>query len=445
MPTFESYYTTNPFVNWTKDKVTPWYVPDLLAGYYMEPPVWRPYVQLTYDLGPNGYLSQEAQFSMMADFEPDPDPIAMDTLYVEPMATYMKSLSITVRRYGGKIQHNPILHYFNYYRERGVREFGSLLRNRLGPAIAKTIEVLARNAFHRIVYNSYAMDSAKTDFGDITAADKFNLSWLDNLDLYFSLGENPSFRQTLGPTAKVCLISPSLLYDIRNDPRWTDWNVGTESGRDVLFSRIVGRINNVFFVPTILNIFWNAGTIIEQEPITTPVQRGDGAVTTFAGYEIGEPTATHQVTVAGPITDINVGDIVTIHVTRTSTYGVTNGVDPFSGKQWTRKVMAKTTNTLSFDKPLLWPLTTDLGGGVYGWVTKARHIHAATFITGNRAVVMGMAMPIRVVNPVPVDDFNTIERTSWHGIFGFEPFIQEEAFNIYCAGPVTTNASNLVY
>jgi hypothetical protein len=131
-------------------------------------------------------------------------------------------------------------------------------------------------------------------------------------------------------------------------------------------------------------------------------------------------------------TGFAIGDIVTIHADRTNANGVTNGVDYTDGKMQVRRIVAisgTTGGTLSFDRPILEPLTTDLGGGVYGYVTKGRHVHSMLFIAGNDGVVQGVAQPPMIHTPAPVDDLGMIYRFTYDMYSGWQAF-NKHAFEV---------------
>lgn len=78
-------------------------------------------------------------------------------------------------------------------------------------------------------------------------------------------------------------------------------------------------------------------------------------------------------------------------------------------------------------------LETDLGGGVYGYVTKGRNIHTAIFFSGayQNGIISGVTQPPRIYTPPAVDDFESIYRISydmWMKYQLWEPQTFEVAF-----------------
>jgi hypothetical protein len=125
--------------------------------------------------------------------------------------------------------------------------------------------------------------------------------------------------------------------------------------------------------------------------------------------------------------------MVSLHSVRTSDYGVTNGVDFLSGKTIVRRVVAvdADNDTISFDRPVMKDYDTDLGSGVYAYVTKAQHI-GMILVLGSRGGVLGnVNRPLRFYEPVAIDDFQSVFRYVWDIVAGWniwEPNLFEVHF-----------------
>jgi hypothetical protein len=152
---------------------------------------------------------------------------------------------------------------------------------------------------------------------------------------------------------------------------------------------------------------------------------------------VGQPDATHSVTV-DELTGFAIGDYVTIHVDRTNANGVTNGLDYTDGKAQHRRIVNKSgasgAGTLQFDRPLLEDFKTDLGSGVYAYVTKARHVHTMAFLAARDGVVMGVAQPPTIRTPRPVDDLDMIYRISWDAYMGWQSFNKNAVEIVFLSG-----------
>ena len=75
--------------------------------------------------------------------------------------------------------------------------------------------------------------------------------------------------------------------------------------------------------------------------------------------------------------------------------------------------------TIQINRPLWEDFTDDLGGGVYGYVTKARHIHTAIFIGGVDGVVAAVNQPPRIYTPPAFDDFLSMYRYTFDMNVGY--------------------------
>jgi hypothetical protein len=131
---------------------------------------------------------------------------------------------------------------------------------------------------------------------------------------------------------------------------------------------------------------------------------------------VGQKDVTHNIQLdTGQASDFSVNDWVTIHTLRTNAYGVTNGVNPLSGKTIVRRVVAVDTgaDTISFDRPIMRAYTTDLGAGIYAYVTKGQHV-GFCLVLGSRGGIEGnVNRPIKFYEPKSIDDFESIWRYVW--------------------------------
>jgi hypothetical protein len=76
----------------------------------------------------------------------------------------------------------------------------------------------------------------------------------------------------------------------------------------------------------------------------------------------------------------------------------------------------------------------DLGGGVYGYITLGRNIHASIFVGGREAIVGGVAQPPRFYAIDPIDDYKAIYRFTWDQYMGYQPFRPELFEVVFSAG-----------
>lgn len=427
MSVFDTFYQINPFAGMTMNKRT-WFAPDLLET-YRKKSVWQQFTPAKVEI--NG--TDTMTFSMFGDFEPNVNAIGWYDLYVPAMFADSRQISITTARYGGKVQLYRQDDFLNYWRQGEMGAMSAIIRSRLGPAIVKHLDALTRNAYLQNYFKAYAMDSANDGFNHIVTGDTFDLDWLDSIQVRMSTLDLPGFDGQPGTIA--CITSPGALHAIRKHENWEEFNKYTPEGRTTLLNGEVGAINGVHFIPSNDAILWNAGTMTQQSVITAPISAGSGAAATAYGWSIGQSSATHYLQLDS-VTNLAPNDVITIHKVRTSDYGVTNGVDPYDGMTFRRIIYSVDSQNkrISLTEPLLWDFTQDLGSGAFGYVTKGIHIHTSTFIAGPGAVVLGVTQPIRLTEPVPADDFNSVYRLSYEGFFKYQPFRSEWAFTVFHAG-----------
>jgi hypothetical protein len=182
-------------------------------------------------------------------------------------------------------------------------------------------------------------------------------------------------------------------------------------------------------------VLYNIGAITKQYGVSQPISMGDGAPdpeTTKVDdvWAVGQKGVTHYIQLENfSDGDFAVNDLVTLHVTRTSAYGVTNGVDPAGAKNITRRVVSvdHSTNRLVFDRPVMFDYKAGMyctpvsgaAGTYYGFITRARHI-AMILVLGSRGGIMGeVARPIKFYEPKPIDDFESVWRYVWDIVAGY--------------------------
>jgi hypothetical protein len=89
-------------------------------------------------------------------------------------------------------------------------------------------------------------------------------------------------------------------------------------------------------------------------------------------------------------------------------------------------------------------MATDLGAGVYGYITKGRNIHSSIFVGGPNGIVSGVAAPPRLHSPAPVDDFEMVQRFSWDSYMGYQPYAPEVFEVVFSAGTTRTKGAKVV-
>jgi hypothetical protein len=241
-----------------------------------------------------------------------------------------------------------------------------------------------------------------------------------------------------GGNRLICYTSPGVIYDIQKDP---DYETAAQYADAVrLLNYEVGRYKNVRFVQTPRATLWNCGEVSAQTTVTAAITAGDGApdpsATKVDGtYGVGQDGATHYISVADA-TGFAVGDMVTLHTLRTADYGITDGVDFRDGTLHNLRIVNISGNNISFDRPVMIDFATDLGSGVYAYLTKGRHIHSSVFVAAPTGIVAGVAQPPRMYTPPPVDDFEAMQRFSWDMYLGYQTYNPEVFEVVFSASTI---------
>ena len=379
------------------------------------------------------------------------EPIGLRQQFIDAMYVDMRRKKlVSNRRYGGKVQ----LHEFDELVSRfgkGTPQFMlNVLRTRLLGGITTVHEMIARDAIiefalHKYLADGNAWDAGTYDFSTIatTSAWKFDMKLLEEVRLRLA-ERSMDINQRWGTYAQpvpnwpgdiLAITTPGVMYDIWN----TDEGQFMRDLRELQDQRIinggVARWRGITFVETMDAVLWNAGTITKQVAVTRQIKWGDGApdpdteTAVDNVYLVGQSSSdvTHYVQCTSfSASDFKKGDRVTIHTSRTSDFGITDGVDFLHGKSLVLEIyeVDAANNRIKFR----WPITEEyrdpfsystLGGSsssgtAYAFITKAQHIHPV-FIIGSRGMATFAARTkIRIHNPTDDHvDLPGIIRVTW--------------------------------
>lgn len=377
------------------------------------------------------------------------DPLGLRDIWMPASHLDSRSLSVTFSRYGGKVAYHEYDDIITYWKANQAGGMAGILQGQLGQHMIDVHDYLTRNAFLALPFSKIVGGGA--DFSAIGTGDIMTLRQSEEMWLGFGyrdvpMAQNPTLPQANAGTL-LCITSPGVIYDIRQGT--TDnlsWLPVVKYARpEMAFRYEVGSMFGTRYLMTPRATLWNCGEIIKQQTITAAVTAGDGSpdpdTTNVDGtYRVGQSAATNYLQLDSDYADSDwaVGDILTIHVDRTSSFGITNGVDYRDGKLHVRRLVAKDAGNrrLSFDKPIMVDMDVDLGAGVYGYVTKGRHVHSSIFIAGPDAVVGGVGRAPVVKALQPVDDFGQVFRFSWNSYEGFNTYRPEVAEVVFSAGTI---------
>lgn len=443
---FDTYYSDNPWEVIDKNQRT-WYDPDLIA-LFRQKALFTPTIQFVKNLG--DVRATKMVMTQLLDPHPDNTALAVRQIWMPASHVDSREVEVVFNRYGGKVAYTTYDDMVTYWRQNGSEGIRRIMRGALGSHMVDVLDLLARNAYIQGALDTgYTLyQGGGTDFSALATTDLFDITI--GMDIWLGMTLR-NVASALGPSGAanniICYTSPSVIYDIQSSTA-SDWlSINQYEGRVQLLRYEVGAYKNIRFVQSPKLVLWNCGAITSQGNVTVAVKAGDGAAdpasTKVDGvYKVGQTSAgiVNYLTIGswatGSSTGIAVNDIVTIHTTRTAAYGISNGVNFNEGTLHNRRVVAKLTSPdrLVLDQPIMVDMDTDLGSGVYAYVTKGRNIHASIFVGGPQGIVSGVARPPRLHTPPPVDDFEMVQRFSWDAYLGHQPYAPEVFEIVLSAG-----------
>ena len=455
---FDTYYSDNPWSAIDKNQ-REWYDP-MLIDFFRSNAVFTSSVGFAKNLGP--VSAKTMTVTGLLDPHPDYTAINLRQLWLPASHIDSQSVQITFSHYAGKVAYQKYDDMITYWKKNGRKGLKKIVYGALGYHMISVFDYLSRNAYVEGALNTgfYMITGGGTDFSDVGSSDKFDINIANDIWLGMSYRNVPSALGADGAAGNlICYTTPGVIYDIQGADDW----ISTRQYQD-LSSALryeVGTYKNVRFIQTPRATLWNAGAITAQAQIVSAVTAGDGApdpdsVKVDGTYAVGQTTAgvTNYLQMEVPASwehgtawsDFAVNDIVTIHTQRTASYGITDGVDPFEGKAEFRRIVGIDTgnNRITFDRPIMDDFDTDLGSGVYGYVTKGLNVHASIFVGAPNGVVAGVGQPPRLYTPPPVDDLMSVNRFSWDAYVGHQPYRPEVFEVVFSAGSTRVKGDTTV-
>jgi hypothetical protein len=422
---FSTYYPQNPWQGVTTKERTPWYYRELYSEFRRRA-VYNRFVGMEFNH--NGPKASELVISSLIMPHANHDPIGVRDMWLNSSFMDTFNRKIHFSRYAGKMSLNRFDNMISFFLRNNVGGLKHIINEGLGSMMTNQMDKLARDAFLKSPYALYGDGSGGwggTGFNNINASDMVTTELLEDINLGAKERDVPLVQDENGGLGGeiVCITTPGVVRDLRFEASATG-NANAfidvkkyQQGRQIIAGE-VGSYHGTRFVVTNNAILYNAGAIVHQSAITSAILAGDGAPdpgsTAVDSVEyVGQPDATHYIAV-NDASGFSIGDIVTIHVDRSDERGVPDGLDYSDGKAQHRRVVDvdNTGNTITLERPILEDFKTILSPSVYGYVTKARHIHTMLNITGPNGVVMGVAQPPRIHVPRPVDDLDMIYRVN---------------------------------
>jgi len=437
---FDSFYSSSPWGNIsTNSKV--YYEAMLQALYYQQHYIYGRFVDTQFNLG--DVTSPTMQLNQLIEPHANFDAIGNTQLWMASSRLDSSSRQITFNRYAGKLalhEFNKLVTYWKGDNDAGLER---IVQTALGGMQTKVLEKLARNAYLAHA-RKFIGDGSLSGFNQIDATKVMTTTTIEDVHQGMAERDVPYAIAPDGQTRSIfCVTTPGVIRGIKSgagDGEWLD--VMRYASPMAIVNNEQGSWKGVRFVQTNDACLYNVGAISAQTSAAAAITQGDGADDedgAYLGvYSQGQSSnVTKYITVASA-SDFAVGDLVTIHTDRTSANGVTNGVDYTDGTAETRIIRKISGTHISFDRPIMEDFKTDLGSGVYAWMTKARHVHTATFMGGPGGVALGVGRAPRLHTPgsgdgqLPtVDDFAGMYRFSWDAYLAYQVYTPE-VFEVWC-------------
>lgn len=422
-----------------------WYDP-LLRDIYRKKNVFGAFSNFRQNLGDR--KARTMNITSLFDLHPNTDPIGFRDIWGTTSHFDSRQVEIQFNRYYGKVAYNEFDDIVTYWQS-GQGGLGSAVRgivnDKLGIHMTQVLDQLARNAFIKMPYTHYAGTTA-TNFNTLSQGDTMTTPVLDDIHLGMQFRDVPYAQSPDGTVDSiVCITTPGVYFDLQQQSNPRDW-IGRMQYADPsrLLNYEVGSFRNVRFIVTPKATLFNCGALTYQATVSEAITAGDGAPdpasskvdNTFLVGQSGS-AAKHYIQLTGGSSNFAKDDIVTIHRTKGTTYGVTDGVLFDEGTLHNRRVVSVDTvnHRLAFDQPIMVDMTSTVESGVYAYVSKGRHIHSSIFLGGPDALVVGVGRPIEFHMPPVVDDFMSQRRFSWDGFLGYQNY------NPICAEVVFSSGS----
>jgi len=433
--TYDDFIANNPVgvidQNLWDDKI-----PEIIMQFRQGPTIYTPLIEWTDRSAQTG--AQTSEYTELLEGDTDFDDIAMSAQYIEePLGVDSRKRQITVLRYGDKVQLLETSNIFQMWKLSGGRDWRPLLRGLLGINVRQKMEMVSRNAYLRGPKDFWTYGGNALDFSGLDSSAKFGLDVANAWNLRLGNTGSPIIPGETA-SAKLAILPPGAIYDFQASLANASHNEASLYTQARLYAGIalpyeIGTYKNIRFmeVPNDkygqnMAVLYNCGAIQAQATVKAAISAGDGSpdpVTTKVDetWMVGQKDVTHYLQLdTGQAADFEKNDMVTIHSVRTNAYGVTNGVDPLSGKTIVRRVVLVDTanDRISFDRPVMRKYAVDLGGTVYAYVTKGQHVGFVLVLGSVGGVKGNVNRPLKFYEPKSIDDFESVWRYVWDIIAG---------------------------
>ncbi len=447
-------YHVSPFQTHMTEQTDTLYTYYDLEKIYNRRAVYSPLVRVLDTGTPTN--AESVEFSDLIPPKPDISSLNPYTLMIPSSRFNSARIRVDFDNYGGKLSFHKEDNQFVAWKRNNVAGLLAIVQQGLGQMAVDQMDLLARNAFLQNPVKSFGDN--KTSFAGLTTTDTLNAKVTRNIGL--DLKERHAFWQNIAtdmsPNNMICITTHGAILDMIDDLHTQTGNIDPIPVERYTLPPLPGEVftyNGVRFIESNMGVLWNSGPIAQRKTITAPQMSGDGTpdpnTTTVDGKRyIGQRGVVGQkhYIQLDTVTGLAVGDKITIHKAVTSAFGVTDGVDWRDNYTFNVNIVGidAPNNRITIALPLPDDYTTDLGGGVYGYLTKGRHVHSSVFIGGNEGIVLALARAIQFYTPPSIDDFDSMKRFTFDWRGKYNVFYPEDVHVHFHAGSNSVNGVPVV-
>ena len=397
---------------------------------YITTSLYRNFVPVSVAMTQNGHIAESMTFKGIFAMEPNISPVGTRQIWFPGNYTDTWSQEIHFEAYADKVALHRYDDMVQAYTFRGQAGLIPIVRTLLSESMVVGLDTLARNAYLSNPRLHYINDRA--DFGEILANDLYELEEARQIWLDLTYEDVPLANSPLGNGVgtMVCVTTPSVIHDIKVHAGDQFVDADRYARPEIRLKYEVGMYDNVRYIAARRNVLWNAGAITLQAVTQADYGPGDGGSPNLVDsvYRVGQASGVQNWIEVDDASDFDVNDMVTVHVGRTSAFGVVNGVDYREGTSRLRKIVAIDGSRITFNKPLFHEFPAG------SFITKAQHVHPSTYMAGPETVVNAVGEPIHVEVIEPIDDARAIWRFVWLGRFKYQLFRPETSRVVYSGG-----------
>jgi len=448
---------------YTQERNRPWYEPYLLEQFARNS-MWYNLIPFSIDM--SGVGAETANFSQRLRPPADPTELDFRGLSVPKQYFDSRNFSVAYKSYGGgAMYHKYDRAIFQWARRNAGNpmitnsgipqgELVPIIRDDVAMNMVETMDLVASRVFHTNA-KSRIMANSRAGIYAITASDTFDPEIAKTVKLdadYGPYGSDGIFPVVTSPAAI------NTMVNLPTTTRYIDFLKANQSPK--LLNYVAAEYMDMTFVKNFRMTLYNVGACLASASITVGLEPGDGApapTTLVDGFwSTGSDDAAHVIQLSAisdpgsAETGFKVGDIVTLCRAVAPSDGMmssANSVIYNHAKNLDARVVAVdySSNTISIEVPVLNEnFSTALSVGMYGYVIKARPIHAAIFFKRgltDPGVTGVVQIPPEFHIVPPTDDRMARWLFSWDTYMGYA-LIDPDAFDVYYfAGPIVRKST----